>query len=158
MGDESIIDLAEWVRARESESEDPVSPLALHGVTGERRRYVLPLWRMAYLAQARWAGLLRESSTGIEAVVVLDLRQDPPRTEPPGGIRPLGPSDRPPGIRVLGEGDLQLPLGQTPDGSRWCVTISDRQRSVQPEAPDREDLLFLAGECAGLLSMLEGET
>ncbi len=157
MSDDHVIDLSAYLRARDGGEAD-ASPLALEGTDGERRRYVLPLWRMAYLASARWAGLVRRDPSGeAEAVVILDLRQEPPRPEPPAGMRGPADADVPPTFKELEGGDLAMPLGVGPDGARWFVLVGDREDGG-PVTERRDDLLFLAGECAGLLTLLEGSS
>jgi len=155
MDDERIIDLTARLRARESE-EGTASPLALRGTDGERRRYALPLWRMAHVAHARWAALVCvDSRDAPKAVVILDLAEDPPRTEPEIGIPPLEPEATPPAILPCAGGGLVLPLGVGTDRIRWYAVMADRESTEQPVATHRDDLIFLAGECAGLLELVE---
>jgi hypothetical protein len=58
--DDTIIDLAAYLRRKEAEAEgeDPPSTFTLWGGEGERTRFALPLWRAAYLAGGRRAALL----------------------------------------------------------------------------------------------------
>jgi hypothetical protein len=155
MSDDRIIDLTVRLRARESD-EGTGHPLSLRGTDGERRRYALPLWRMAHVAQARWAALvceeLRHEPT---AVVVIDLAEDPPRAAPEDGIPRLEPDAAPPAILTCEGGGLVLPLGAGSDGMRWYAVTADRESAELPLAARRDDLLFLAGECAGLLELVE---
>lgn len=154
MSDDRVIDLSAYLRAREEEEAD--TPLSLAGTEGERRRYVLPLWRMAYLAQARWAGLVQVDGSGraSRASVVLDQGHDPARWAPPDGLPAVPAELPPPALELVGDGSLAMPLGSV-SASVWWVLLCERRRVHMPEGDVREDLIFLAGECSGLLSLLE---
>lgn len=157
MSDDGIIDLAAYLEARDGDLDDDDAPLALRGMEGERRRFVLPLWRMAYLASASWAGLVRETGPGrVEAVLVLDTGQDPARALPDAGLPELEEGDRPPSLRVAKGGELVLALGPGPGGKRWMVVLAERPAEAEElDADTREDLLYVAGECAGLVELVE---
>lgn len=155
MSDDRVIDLSAYLRAKEEEEDR--RPLSLAGTEGERRRYVLPLWRMAYLAEARWAGLVKldDSGRASKASVVLDQGADPARWAPADGLPVLPAELPPPALEIVGRGSLAMPLGRAYDGSEWWVVLCERKRAAMPDTEVREDLVFLAGECAGLLSLLE---
>ena len=56
-----------------------------------------------------------------------------------------------PALRELGEGGLAIHLGEH-EARRWFLVVADTaKRSHSVEGRVRDDLLFLAGECAGLL-------
>lgn len=156
MSDDRVIDLGAYIRARDR--EDAPMPLALAGTEGERRRYVLPLWRMSYLADSRWAGLVDIGPDGEaeRASIVLDQGQDPARWAPEGGIPPVPAGLPAPGIEVVGRQGLALPLSIEAVRGSWWVLLCERTKDGLPDAEMRDDLIFLAGECAGLVSLLEG--
>lgn len=156
MSDDGIIDLAAYLDARDGLDDDD-TPLALRGMEGERRRFVLPLWRLAYLASASWAGLVRETGPGrVEAVMVLDMGRDPARALPDGGLPAMAEADEPPSLRVTTGGELVLALGKGPGGQRWMVVLAERSAAADDlDARTREDLLYVAGECAGLVELVE---
>lgn len=157
MSDDRVIDLGAYIRARER--EDGPMPLSLAGTEGERRRYVLPLWRMSYLAESRWAGLVKVGPEGEaeRASIVLDQGQDPARWVPEGGL-PTIPAGLPaPALEVVGRHGLALPLGVVTDGASWWALLCERTKEGLPTAEVRDDLIFLAGECAGLISLLEDD-
>jgi hypothetical protein len=149
---DGIIDLGEYLRRRES-SPEPASTFALWGADGERSRFALPLWRAIYLAAGERGGVLwsREGSGDLEPFVVLDLASEVPRTAFEWDGSPgLDPDQVPDLRRVPGMG-LLIYLG-TEDGRRWFLLVSGgKAGAADPVGRDREDMLFLAGECAGLL-------
>jgi hypothetical protein len=145
MDDEPVIHLDAY---RKQRAAAPRRGLALSGAEGERRHFALPLWRMASAAGADWAAVVRWVDGVGRSVTVLDLDRDRPRDEPPQGL-PSAPSEPPPA--VIEDGSTRvLPIGAH-EGDVWAVVLSGAQLA---ERMPREELLFLAGECAGLL-MLE---
>ena len=154
--DDRIIDLAEYARRKEEDAEEPVrTTFALHGGEGERARFALPLWRATYLAGGTRAGLVWEPvgnvDADLEAFVVLDLGSEPPRTDFPGTLAAeLRSDESAPGL-VLTEEAVVVFLGES-RGRRWYLVVHPREGdAVEGSAMPREDLYFLAGECAGLL-------
>lgn len=154
MSDDRIIDLRPYLEFRDGEEEEP--PLALWGTEGNRRRFILPLWRIAFLGDAGWVGLVREDGPGeLEVVVVVDLRQDPARQRPER-LPELTADDLPPKVRRTGQGDLVVALGHGPRERRWAIMLTDRPSDAEPlDEREREDLLYLGGECAGLIDLIE---
>jgi len=153
--DDGIIDLTQYLRRRDEEEEDAEagSTFALYGADGERARFALPLWRAIYLAGGERGGIVWQSEpTGsLHAFVVLDLGYDPPRTDfsvaAVSGIE----GDSPPLVRDHPRRGLTVYLGEEAH-RRWFLVVdgtTPREREVPPR--DRDDILFLAGECAGLL-------
>jgi hypothetical protein len=156
MADE-IIDLTRYMK-REPASDLPRGSMTLWGADGERSRFALPLWRIIHLAQAE-RGLILWSSPDPPrkptALVVLDLAADPARTDVDVSRIPrFGPEEGPSLVDMEAEG-LVVFLGAD-DGRVWTLLVdggSERSTPLPPSA--REDILFLAGECAGLLFLRE---
>ena len=151
MASDDVIDLE---RYREEARAGSGSGLSLLGAEGERRHFALPLWRMATASRARWAGLVRGSGGGEPPTVItaLDLRPGGPREVPPKGL-PDPPLRHPPYLVEVPDGRLVLAVGVV-GGHSWYVVLGERgPRPLEPRR--REDLLFLAGECSGLLAVLQ---
>ena len=149
---DGIIDLGEYLRKRDGEPE-PASTFSLWGADGERSRFALPLWRAIYLAQGERGGILRErdGGLGLEPYVVLDLASEPARTDFTWDGAPGLDPERVPEIRCGPTRGLEVYLGSH-GGRRWFLKVDGGGAgSDEPTGRDREDVLFLAGECAGLL-------
>lgn len=152
MADE-IIDLTRYIK-REPASDLPRGSMALWGADGERSGFVLPLWRIIHLSQAE-RGLILWSSTkdpgATAAFVALDLAADPARTEVDTARLPrFGPEDGPSLVDLEADG-LVLFLGAN-DGRIWTLYVDGgTTRTTTLPSTARDDILFLAGECAGLL-------
>ena len=146
-----IIDLGEYLRRKESDGE-PTATFALFGADGDRSRFALPLWRAIYLVSGERGGVVWRGPAGVDLhpLVVLDLVEEPPRIDfdwPEG----LGDEDRAPAIVSNGHGGLAVFLGSE-RGKRWYLVIQGRGRGAPaPSGRSREDVMLLAGECAGLL-------
>ncbi len=152
MADE-IIDISRYFR-REAEVDTLPRAIALWGVDGDRSRFALPLWRVVHLAGAdRGVILWRQSSGGggPRPFVVVDLASDPARLGLDGAdIESYDASDGPT-LHDLGSDGLVVLLGSR-DGRVWCLLADGGVPRREPLDPKkREDILFLAGECAGLL-------
>ncbi len=151
---DGIIDLTQYLDRGERESEEASSTtFALWGADGERSRFALPLWRSIYLAGGdRGAIVWRDpvDRDSLRPFVVLDLAKDPPRTAFDGSL--VGNSeDEPPTLHEEGEHGLSILLGSR-EGRQWFMVIDkEGGKSTPVRGRDREDILFLAGECAGLL-------
>lgn len=149
---DDIIDLGEYLRRREGDQE-PASTFALWGADGERSRFALPLWRTIYLAGGERGGIVWQVDPSVDPrpFVVLDLAHDPARTEfPRESVEGLFEAE-PPALHETGQGSVAIYLGEL-SGKRWFLVVlgaSDRMKGLS--AGDREDVLFLSGECAGLL-------
>jgi len=151
---DGIIDLTQYLDREDGEDYEASSAtFALWGADGERSRFALPLWRSIYLAGGDRGAIVWRDPLAAHApqpFVVLDLAKDPPRTEFDGSL--LGSADdAPPTVREHVSGGLSVLLG-TREGRQWFMVIDGGEhRDSNVHGRDREDILFLAGECAGLL-------
>ena len=156
-GDDRVIDLSGYLKRKEEESSRTRTTFAFWGGEGERSRFALPLWRAAYLASGRRAALLWQQSSAlageepVHPLVVLDLGEEPARlTFTASSLTGLRGVDAP-GTVVGGEGKIIVYLGEVRD-LKWYLMVDDLDEpQTEVAGRPREDLLFLAGECAGLL-------
>jgi hypothetical protein len=152
MADE-IIPISRYLQ-REPEEDVLPRAIALWGVDGDRSRFALPLWRVVHLAGAERGMIAWRSTTGDRRprpFVVVDLASDPARLGV-GGLssEPCDESETPM-LHDLGPEGLVIHLG-TRDERTWCLfTDGGEPRQAPLDPKRREDILFLAGECAGLL-------
>lgn len=152
MADE-IIDLTRYLK-REPAADLPRGSMTLWGADGERSRFALPLWRIIHLSRGDRGMILQAPVSrprDATAFVVLDLGSDPARTDiDPSRLPRFGP-DEGPSLLDLGPDGLSVFLGSHA-GSIWTLWVDgvDARDGLLP-TPVREDVLFLAGECAGLL-------
>jgi len=152
MADE-IIDLSRIIEQR-SDGRAPPGTMSLWGADGERSRFGLPLWRMAHLAGAErgvifWLGRGQEGDSTPRPWIVLDTASDPARTELPVSVAACG-AGRAAELHDLGAEGLLVCLGER-DGRMWGILADGRRGASALTSRQREDILFLAGECAGLL-------
>ena len=150
---DEIIDLTRYLK-REPTSDLPKGTMSLWGADGERSRFALPLWRIIYLAQGdraviSWSHMERQAR--LNPFVVLDITADPARTEMDGvNVPKFDPDEGPSLIDFESEG-IVIFLGSR-SGRIWTLLVDGGSgRTEQLARPAREDILFLAGECAGLL-------
>ncbi len=149
---DGIIDLGEYLRRREK-GEEPVSTFTLWGAEGERSRFALPLWRAVYLASGERGGILWDTPGGgpLRPFVVLDLGSDPARTDFEWHGAPGLDAGRVPEVLPAPGGSLAVYLGEE-EGKRWFLLVTAGPAgTTELSGRDRDDILFLAGECAGLL-------
>jgi len=146
-----VIDLQEYLKGKQEERKGAFS---IWGGDGERSRFALPMWRAIYLAHGGWGALLwgpeDHVPRSLTPYFVLDLQSEPARTSvEPDLVEGLWSGDGP---VLIDEppGPVSILLG-TREGRRWFMVISGDPRSERLEPRTRDDLLFLAGECAGLL-------
>jgi hypothetical protein len=151
---DGIIDLTQYLNRSKVEKETERGAFALWGADGERSRFALPLWRIIYLAQGeRGAVVWRDPEDGGEAhpFVVLDLGRDPARLDLEIDAIPIAEDGEPPVLHDLRADGLAIFLGSR-EGRVWHLVVDGGdQRHGGLSARSREDILFLAGECAGLL-------
>jgi len=160
MADE-IIDITRYLN-RDAGSEPPEETMALWGAEGERSRFALPLWRILHLSRGERALLIwmPEDRPDLPSpFVVLDVASDPARRHVDPSIIPPFDSESDSLLVDLQADGLVVSLGSR-RGKRWILQVDCAADRVTPLSQSaREDVLFLAGECAGLLFLrdLDGE-
>jgi hypothetical protein len=155
--DDDVIDFASYLKRKEEEASRERSTFSFWGGEGERSRFALPLWRAAYLGSGLRAALLSVGKDAVpgdqapEALVVLDLREEPARVEFGAACLAGLPGINAPGTLSVRDEAIAVYLGELED-RRWYLVVDDLDAPApeQTKRP-RDDLLFLAGECAGLL-------
>lgn len=148
-----IIDITRYFK-REPAADMPRGSMALWGADGERSRFALPLWRIIFLAEAD-RGMVVWSDAGSHRsqtpFVVLDLGADPARTDVDPEKVPRFGVDEGPSLVDLESDGVVIYLGSR-RGRIWTLIADGGEGRESPlPASAREDVLFLAGECAGLL-------
>ncbi|MDH3228097.1 MAG: hypothetical protein OEM67_13555 [Thermoleophilia bacterium] len=150
---DKIIDIGHYLDRDAGRSGTPAT-MALWGADGDRSRFALPLWRIVHLAQAERGVIFWRNTTGDPTpspFVVIDLAHDSARLNIDGEALPHCEHSESATLHDLGPAGLLVCLGAR-DGRAWCLLADGGQgRSSPLEAGRREDVLFLAGECAGLL-------
>ncbi len=152
MADE-IIPISRYLQ-RETEADALPRSIALWGMDGDRSRFALPLWRVVHLAGAERGAIVWRNASGDRRprpYVVVDLAADPARL----GLTAFPDDDcdreQGPALHDLAPDGLVINLG-TRDERIWCLFVDGGEVGTVPlDTKDREDVLFLAGECAGLL-------
>jgi hypothetical protein len=148
---DDIIDLGQFL-ARRDGSRPPTGTMALWGADGERSRFALPLWRVVHLAGADRGVIFWRPTSGDAAprpFVVLDVARDPARLDVSPERTDFG-DDESIQLHDRGSGGLLVRLG-TKDDKVWGLLADGGAERSQLSARNREDILFLSGECAGLL-------
>jgi hypothetical protein len=148
---DKIIDITSYLDRGEKLAGAPAM-MALWGVDGERSRFALPLWRIVHLARAeRGVIFWRNRSGDPRPFVAVDLSHDPARLTIDSGALPPCEDSTMAGLHDQGRDGLLVCLGARGDRSWYLVADGGTRREGALEARTREDVLFLAGECAGLL-------
>ena len=156
---DDVIDLTKYLARTppDAEKEGARGNFSVWGGEGERSRFALPIWRSIYLVGGGRGGLVSVQDgedAEPEPLFVLDLAAEPARTqfELPRVRIDIG-GDAP---KLLEVGDLVAVFLGSRQGKNWFLVLDDRGEACEPvTAGTREDLLFLAGECAGLLFFRE---
>ena len=150
---ERIIDLEDFRRRRPLERGTTFS---VWGGDGERSRFALPIWRAIYLIGGERGGIVwlpedPEASSTPTPVFVLDLAAEPARTDFDATLMARLVRGEPPDVEDEHPAGVAIYLGK--DGSRrWFLVVSGGDgQDRELVGKSREDLLFLAGECSGLL-------
>lgn len=144
---DEIIHLSDYLEERGSRTT-----FAVQGGEGERSRFALPVWRAVYLLGGDRGGIIWTPPSGRSprAFFVLDLASDPARTEFGDGVTDGLHGREAPAVEVRDE-TVTVLLAREEHRS-WYLTVVGREPDEgEPSARAREDLLFLAGECAGLI-------
>ena len=148
---EDVIDLVPYLDAGRTEGDT----FAVYGGADSASRLALPVWRSVYrLRGSRGAVVAVQGRTkAVRTIFVLDLGADPARTELPRGVSAL-PQAGDAGHRLTfhKEGRWAAVYAGQKGGESYYVLALD---IADPEALDdeqvRQDVLFLAGECASLV-------
>jgi hypothetical protein len=154
--DDGVID----IRQHFAKTVDAPVPrvFSVWGGEGAHSRFALPVWRAVALQGGDWGGIVSLSKIDVSAtpqpLFALDLLREPARIESPlEPLRALGDGDVP-SLAVTSGGGTAVLLGE--DGERWWfLRALGGGSDALPEGKARETLLFLAGECAGLLFLRE---
>ncbi len=168
--DRNIIDLQGYLA-------DRTSHFSVWGGEGAQARFALPLWRAAALAKVRRVGLLKRPQSDQEVplgptlvkderaanldrerqiqatapIFVLDLGSEEARIEFDASVLP---SEVQPPLVLENPDELVIALGDKGE-FEWFLILDTPGDAVAPlDAMTREQLLFFAGECAGLLEHL----
>ena len=152
MTDDRVIDIREYFA--ESPSARSPGAFSVFGGGAERSRFAMPVWRSIYLVGGDWGGIVTLAKGGEDEkgkpFFALDLRQEPARTEIPTRSLKLLESRSVPAMANTKEGGLAISLGENED-LRWFLQVLGGRPGEPQDRRDREALLFLAGECSGLL-------
>lgn len=143
-----VIDLANY-----AESRDRSRVFAVYGEEGERSRFALPVWRAVYLLDGERGGIVWTGPDAEDPPVprfVLDLVSEPARTGFDGRVTREVLHEKAPSVAIV---DDTVAVLLARDGEReWFLVVTGEEVGRHPSSPrDRKDLLFVAGECAGLL-------
>lgn len=156
--DNDVIDLTRYLD-RDSPVRDAPPERASFSVfsgDGDRSRFALPIWRSIYLVGGRRGALVWIPQGGAadpKAEFVLDLGSDPARTDFTFPNAGAADSCEPPA--VFEEVDCVAVFLGVRDEKNWFLFLDDYGPAGVVENYPRGDLLFLAGECAGLLFFRE---
>lgn len=148
--DEGIIDIRKFLKAPGREAGRAFS---VWGGEGERARFALPVWRAVFLMGGNWGGIFHVRGDFPEACApffVLDLKQDPARTSVLPPPTSLLAQREAPALSVRAGGGVLVFLGEEM-GRKWFLEVGGGEERIPAIGKRREELLFLAGECAGLL-------
>ncbi|NNF26390.1 MAG: hypothetical protein HKN73_04095 [Gemmatimonadetes bacterium] len=148
---EDIIDLVPYLDAGRVERDS----FSVYGGADSASRLALPVWRSVYrLRGSRGAVVaVQGRSRSVRTIFVLDLGADPARTDVPGGVSAL-PRRAETGGRLTvsrDEGWAAVYVGQKGGECFYLVALDVDDLSVVEDEKVRQDVLFLAGECASLV-------
>lgn len=151
-----IIDIGRYLgRVPHGEKEPAFS---VWGGEGDRARLALPVWRAIFLVGGDWGGVVSLSSQEGEVprpYFILDLAEEPARTTAPDAALLRVRDQKAPALAAAPPGEVAVLLGED-GGARWFLQVSGVDPKASLNGRRRESLLFLAGECAGLLFLKEG--
>ena len=156
--DDDVIDLTRY-RDRDTQARSlgaERASFSVFGGEGDGSRFALPIWRSIYLVGGRRGALVwvpRGGGTAPKAEFVLDLGSDPARTE--FKLPNAGAADSSEAPMVLETADCVAVFLGMREENNWFLLLDDYGPAGAAAGYTRGDLLFLAGECAGLLFFRE---
>lgn len=156
--DGQVIDIRQYL----AENESAPFPRVFSVWGGEEGRswFALPVWRAITLLGGDWGGIVSlpglEVASAPSSLFALDLKEEPARVESPLHPLPVLFDEEAPAVAVGPEsgGGLAVLLGGGAE-RRWFLRVLGGRSETLPEGKARETLLFLAGECSGLLFLRE---
>jgi hypothetical protein len=152
--DEGVIDIRKYLNSHPGSGTRSFS---VWGGEGERARFALPVWRSVFLVGGERGGIYSQRVEGggkISPFFVLDLGQDTPRTDFSAPLGSILFGKEAPSLLIGEGGKVSVFLG-VEGGRRWFLEVIGGEAGAVVEGKKREELLFLAGECAGLLFFRE---
>lgn len=153
---DQIIDIRRYLGVGPDGDENRV--FAVWGAEGGRTRLALPVWRAISLLGGERGGVVSlsraERDPSPRPFFLLDLRTDPAELTAPASLLRRLSGESPPALKVTEQGDLAVILGENGD-NWWFLHVGGGASEHPPRGKARETLLFLAGECAGLLFLRE---
>ncbi|GMR12487.1 MAG: hypothetical protein BMS9Abin29_0676 [Gemmatimonadota bacterium] len=158
--DDDVIDLTKYLDRSNAVSDIGVDAdesrgsFSVWGGDGDRSRFALPVWRSVYLVGGARGGLVWEDVDEAPGVLtsffVLDLAAEPARVEFSYDLVADLETSEAPSVLENSTG-IGIFLGVR-EGRKWYMVLDERGPNGEAlQGGGREDLLFLAGECAGLL-------
>ena len=148
--DRGIIDIRRYLKASHGEGRGAFS---VWGGEGERARFALPVWRSVFILGGERGGIFSLNPARNEECVpffVLDMGRDPARTTFPRPPETMLAHEEAPAFFSGVGGGVLIFLGEEA-GRKWFLGIDGGDDRGVAQGKRREELLFLAGECAGLL-------
>jgi hypothetical protein len=154
--DDGVIDIRQYL-GKGMETPFP-RVFSIWGGKGEHSRFALPVWRAVTLVGGDWGGIVFQPRPDAEAApspfFLLDLKEEPARTESPLGPLPTFEPEEAPALAAAPGGGLAVFLGESAE-RRWFLRVLGGKSEALPAGKAKETLLFLAGECSGLLFLRE---
>lgn len=157
-GDRDILDLEAYRRRR---PDGRRAFFAVWGGDGERARFALPVWRAIYLTGCErgavvWTWEWDDDPAVLHPIFVLDLAREEPRTSfSVGLLGELRSALEAPALHESIPGGVAVFLGCLEDKRLFLVTDDGGGPRKPVDASARNDLLFAAGECMGLVTHRE---
>jgi hypothetical protein len=154
--DDCVIDIRQYL----GKGLDIPFPRAfsIWGGKGAHSRFALPVWRAVSLLGGDWGGIVSQTKldkgTAPSPLFLLDLKEEPARTECPLEPIPTLEFEKAPALAAVRDGGLAVLLGESAE-RRWFLRVTGGRSETLPQGKARESLLFLAGECSGLLFLRE---
>jgi len=162
VSDDHVIDIRQYLDSESDGGE--TGTFAVWGGEGEGSRFALPLWRAIFLLGGNWGGIVSVTTDGTSekpdewveptALLIIDMKEDPARQRVPvETLSSLG-KESAPALANTRAGGLAVLLGED-ESRRWFLQVLGEGPLEKPDGKDLETLLFLAGECSGLLFLRE---
>lgn len=144
-----VIDLSDYI----DRPDRTGTTFAIEGGDDDRSRLALPVWRALYLLDGDRGGIAwTPAEEGrLRTLFVLDLATEPARTDFDASVVDPVADREPPAVEIE-EGRAVILLARDDEGRAWFLVVDGPDVGKQEhESRNREDLLFVAGECAGLV-------